>query len=425
MMPTENIILVIIYTLFIIALSFFFKGIKRVNPAYWYLYFHWLVGVGTILLADLSLKTDRFYIQLFFISIVCFTLGAILFMKASKIKKHYKLFWNKPVLYDRLRNRNRIILLVSFSIFIVLVYYYFVGYNLFFSILLGRTVDDFSTMRLAAYAGDRYLAPGYVNQFKNVLLPLGFTILFVMMKERNSKYFYPFVAFGIFIIMYSTLGTGQRAYFVYSFIAFIFGLYTVKNVKTKALFIGLAPVLFIFMIMSIFNQRTDGISLNHIVAELAYRAFVSNQIGGLTGFRYVYEMDIVWFSEWFQDIKGILPGVKGSDLPNRIHALLFGGSLRGTSPLTFVGSVYHNGGVVGIILVYSIKGALYMSLFNRFLKGKRTIMRSMTYGAIFFYLALFVNGTITTLLNNGFLALVGFLLIRKTKIFEGNLGSQI
>ena len=37
--------------------------------------------------------------------------------------------------------------------------------------LSGQSDADITTLRLNSYSGSQYFAPGYVNQFKNVLLP--------------------------------------------------------------------------------------------------------------------------------------------------------------------------------------------------------------------------------------------------------------
>ena len=65
---------------------------------------------------------------------------------------------------------------LAVSILVSVLYFYFVGYNTFLVGLVSFFSDesepaDLATLRLESYAGSRYLFPGYVNQFKNILLP--------------------------------------------------------------------------------------------------------------------------------------------------------------------------------------------------------------------------------------------------------------
>src|SRR5690606_27370384 len=111
--------------------------------------------------------------------------------------------------------------------------------------------------------------------------------------------------------------------------------------------------------------------------------------------------------EWIQSFAGLIPGVKGSDLSNRVFEILYGGR-RGTSPPNVWGSAYHNFGLLGCIILGISIGFFYTKIYIRFLKGDFDYIRIASYAGIFAYLSIWLAGSPAQLLING---IVGCMLI--------------
>ena len=283
-------------------------------------------------------------------------------------------------------------------------------------ILLALTTgidDDYSTIRLAMYAGEEYTGAGYFNQFKNFLLPLSSVLLgyYVWQYSRRvSRFLSPLL---VIICVLAVAGAGQRTYLVFSFVATLFG-YLLLSLGRRKIINGriLFSVVLLFLAFSMMTslyKGTDGNVFKSIALSFE-RIFYSNQWAGLVAFRFIYDQPIVWFQEWGDSILGVLPGHRGSILANEIHDFMFQ-SFRGTAPPTLIGSAYHNGGALLVAVTFSLMGLIYSYAYGLFLQGKRSPARCFGYGALFFYLTTFFVGTIKYPLDNGVVAFILFLCV--------------
>ncbi len=393
---------------------------RRSNPAFWFLIFQWIIAAGTIWLLDLSRPSDFAYALMLILAGSSFLGGAIVAVGALGLRGVYDRFWLRPIEVDPKITRVLIVLLVAISVLVTIAYYRAVGYNLFVDIVFGRNIADIVSARLGAYAGDQYYAPGYVNQFKNVLLPLGLAVMGAWASRARSwpnVKFWAVLLLGVPFVLYAVLGAGQRGFLVYAIAAFFFGLTAIVRIRLAKIAIVLAMVLGLFGVMSYSLGRIHEFTLGSFLLEFFSRIFQQEQESGLAGFRYVYELDVVWFAEWWKGLQGLSPWHRGSDLDSQIFALIHG-STRGTATIATVGSVFHNGGVVGIIGVYAALGWGYIALYRRFLSGRRTVLRCFAYGALFFYLAFFVAGAPVALVNKGVITLAIVLVIRRLRIVK-------
>jgi len=390
---------------------------QRSNPAFWFLIFQWIIAAGTIWLLDLSRPSDITYALMLILAVSSFLCGAFVAVRTFGLRFVYGHFWSRPIEVDPKITRFIITSLVALSVLVTIAYYRAVGYNLFIDIALGRYISDIVAARLNAYAGDQYYAPGYVNQFKNVLLPLGLSVMgaWALRARRWPKLrLWLIVSLGVPLVLYALLGAGQRGFLIYAFAAFFFGLTTIIRIRIARMGIVLAMVIGLFGVMSFFLGRIQEFTIGSVFLEFLSRLFQQEQESGLAGFRYVYEFDVVWFAEWWTGFQGLSPWHRGSDLDSQIFALIHG-STRGTATIATVGSVFHNAGLVGIIGVYAAMGWGYIALYRRFLSGRRTILRCFAYGALFFYLAFFVAGAPVALVNKGVVTLAIVLAIRKLR----------
>jgi oligosaccharide repeat unit polymerase len=396
-----------------------FRHYRQGSPIFWFPAALWLMAIGTFLLIDLRLRSDIIYSALFFLALVAYFAGAMLYMGVANVDRSLNAFSNRPDQSNVSEERNLTITIFVASSLITAAYYYFVGYNLFLLVLAGQ-VDNYSQLRLATYSEENYLAPGYVNQFKNVLLPLSAAAIAMWLNQANRKgLFYAFSATAAPFLVLALAGTGQRAYLVYTFAALLLGfvLHGIgqrERIKTGKIILAAIPMLALFGLMTgaySLSPMEDG----SVTATMLARFTSIQQESGLAGFRYIYPMPTAWFSEWWQGVTGILPGSAGSTLAHEIHEIRYG-SFAGTAPISTVGSAYYNGGVLGVVLLFGLTGIAYAAVYKRFLDGPKTILRSLSYGFLFFYLSVWVAEGPVILLDNGVLTVAVFLMLAKVRL---------
>jgi oligosaccharide repeat unit polymerase len=413
-----NIFLAVLYTVLTTTYLFLIWDIKRANPLFYFIIFQWIISIGSLLLLDLNNIVDQVYGVVIFLSQLLFIFGAFMGIQIFNLRKNFRIFYNLPVEFDLIFTRRLVAILTLFSIIIVLIYYQAIGYNLLSEMALGPTSDllDFKSLRLATYSGENYYAPGFVNQFKNILLPLGLTvILLTLFAKRKMVLFYiSLIAFGLFLA-YALLGTGQRAPLAYAIAAIVMGLSIIHKIPLRLILVLFVAFVAVFSIISFNSGRVETSDIFRVYSSFFVRIFFIDQYDGLLGFRYIYELDHPWFYEWLQGLLGILPGHPGSNLDHELYANLHGTS-RGTSSLTFPGSTYYNGSLAFVIVVYPILGILYSYLYYRMISGRRTVVRSLGYGGLIFISSVFVMGSPVVLLNKGALAFILVLFIRKLRI---------
>jgi len=316
----ENGIIIFIYTLitgFGVRVLF---HMKRANPVFWFLIFEWIIAVGTFIVVDLSLYSDILYTTLFFISLCAFLIGSLVTSNLLDIRQKYNDFFSMPIEDDAKISKVLVFLLAAFSLMVVVLYFRAVGYNLFVELALQREILDFKSARLAAYSGENYYAPGYVNQFKNILLPLCLYILCAWLWLSGRKMIFRIsVMIVIPLSLYSLLGTGQRAPMVYSFLALLFGISTITRISIVRAALMSSILIFIFGIFSVVNGRMENFTIANAVLQLLSRMFINDQHEGLVAFRYLSELELSWFSDWIQGFMGIMPGHKGSYLAHELY----------------------------------------------------------------------------------------------------------
>ncbi|MEP0266476.1 O-antigen polymerase [Dokdonia sp.] len=411
---SEQGVLLIIFNIF--TAIFFYLERKRsvMNPTVYYLFFNWVMVVGCFQYFEFDLKADITHSLILMFTPIFIFIGYKLAIGRQNIQAIYNSFWNETPLIPINKNQSKkILILFVITIFLSLLYYQLVGYNLVF-LSLTSNVEDFVSLRLGAYSGENYYAPGFFNQFKNTIFPILY--VYYAYKLKGTKWFWSYVIILGLILLYALTGTGQRTFIITGFLIVISILYGLNNGKLqrKYIFLSFGLVIVIFTFLSLRLNRTSDSSILGSFQQLFYRVFDSNQYSAIVGFRYIYEQDIQLGAEWLQSLVGLIPGVKGSDLSNRIFNVLFGG-FRGTAPLNVWGSAYHNFGILGSVYLGIAIGYFYTKIYLRFLKGSKNIVRICVYCALFIYLATWIAGAPPQLINNGLLGCFVILLLLKLK----------
>tara|TARA_R100000935_G_scaffold29425_2_gene49722 strand:- start:14172 stop:15461 length:1290 start_codon:yes stop_codon:yes gene_type:complete len=412
-MPIDLALSLVTFILVTAVVSAVFWPYRGASPIFWYPIALALMGVGIFLQIDYSHPSDETHILATFVATFCFAIPSIFLSHCLKLRGKLTKFKERPITLDAAETQKIVWGLFFISLSMTLVYFVQTGANMIVLALTVGIQDDYSTIRLAMYAGENYTAAGYFNQFKNFLLPLTSILVSTYTWKRSPFYGRLLAALLTIVCILSVAGTGQRTYLVFSFVASIFGL-TLYYLGRKKLFNFKTLLAFFVMFVgftmmtSLYKETNTG--LWEPIVLTFERIFYSQQWAGLVAFQFIYERPIVWLDEWQRSLFGILPGYRGSDLANQIHDFMFQ-SFRGTAPPTLVGSAYHNGGMILVSFTFAFLGLLYTFLYSLFLSGPRSTARCFGYGALFFYLATFFVGTPKYIFDNGVITFWIFLFL--------------
>lgn len=418
----EKISLTLAYLLATGLTCVLYRPFRSGSPVFWFPIALAVMALGTIVLINPGDVVELKYVGLHFVALASFVIMATAHLSFVRAGDALARFSSRPE--TRSSDALKVMVAVVFvvSVIVTVAYYVAIGYNLALLILSGGEVQDYSTMRLNTYSGADYFAPGYVNQFKNVLLPIStVAIAYWLWEARRKVELAAFSAFSAPFLIYALAGTGQRGYLFFTGVAVVLA-FVIHNIGgrfrifTPRIFAFAAPVLVLFGLMTISYYERGDQGLSQVIGDIAIRFTTIQQEGALVGFHYVNSLPIAWFTEWGKAFAGVLPGVEGSTMSHEIHAIMYG-TARGTVPLSTVGSAYHNGGWAGVVLLFSLTGFLYAKAYTMFLSGEREIVRSLTYGFIFFYLIIYLVDTPAILLDNGVVTAIFFLVL--VRAFQG------
>jgi oligosaccharide repeat unit polymerase len=395
---------------------------KSRNPVFLFVGFNWFFSSGTLANLDTNLISDRAHIYIIIFAAVGVLFYSLIFFNWKQYRATERVFANRMAVGAPTFSNRTAWFLFVFSALVSFVYFRFlVGYNLLLPALAGADLD-FTSLRLAAYAGDMYTGAGIVNQFKNTVLPITFfCIIAAYASAKRWLALGGFLLIATPIFLWCILGTGQRTFLFFSMLGVIYYFF-VRNKRISPLLLTLMAVFFVFFfgVLSAALGRTSDTGALTTFGEISRRLLNANQIGAVFGFRYVYTKEITYGAEWLQALIGLLPGARGSTLSSDVFNSVFGG-FRGTIPVSLWTSVYHNFGMLGVapaaILIMKVIESTHIVL--RFIPV--THLHLLAYSYMCFYFAIMPATPPLQILNNGLLGvilvfLLGGLHIRKSKI---------
>jgi oligosaccharide repeat unit polymerase len=332
--------------------------------------FQWIMAAGTLVLLDPSNSADQLYALVISVPMMLYVCASIVvYWIARGSARHLFSGMTRRIVFYR--PTVAIWALLSLSGLVTIAYYQAVGYNTFASgiqgVLAGSSAD-YTTMRLDSYSASRYLYPGYVNQFKNMILPSLTLVVLVYVFKKRDKLRWLIAIPLILLSTFGILGTGQRGAFVqFCLILIIFLFHSDrKQFARRATLTGLAATPLLFMATFILGRSTVALGQDAgpfakivtIGEELLKRFFQDNQFSGQMGFRFTYGQPIQNGGEWITGFLGILPGQPGSPLPGQIFKSLYGTD-RGTAPPSMWGSVFYNFGWFGLLVLPIVLATIY------------------------------------------------------------------
>ncbi len=410
-------------------------GQRNLNPVALFLLSQMLMFVGTLPLLDPIFEADRVHLWVMTITQVLFITGALVARAIDRrdsgagVASTPKQWWAQPLVCEYGREFDIVLLVVAVvSVAATVTYYVMVGYNVFVMsvesyLKTGSALEDAGDLRKNMYNGDAYFAPGYFNQFKNVLLPI-VTVLYLVryaLLRRRRDFWFGLVLVPICIV--GLLGTGQRGAMALAFVfAGVFGWATLPQRTRRLVILPLAlGGLFLFAVSTLFLGRSatrvdSAEDVFAILNEMFDRVFWGNQFASLWGFRYIYHASNPGFgSDWLAEICSLLPRPIRPAIESSLNVDIFEVMFHdreGTAPPSLWGSVWYNFGRFGVVAVPLMLGALYQRVQVSLFRRPKSLGRILTYTAICVYLGLWGAGGPLVLANNGLLTalLLGFLL---------------
>lgn len=379
-----------------------------------------IMAIGILPALSWDREADRMHAALISGTFLTFVISTVVMSlvphRAGHVQSGNEFTWTRP--------RVGMALLTTLSIAICVWYYSSIGYLALFEGLQNARTGagaDIAGLRLASYTGENYLYPGYVNQFKNTLLPSLTVVIAGYLYSTHSRYRHivaiPLIATAVVFI----LGTGQRGAFVTFAIAIVLFVRYSNPEAFRRRFIVLLLISLPIFLASTFALGRSSTQLSSagsgagrlivLLQEVVFRIFGSNQESAVAGFRYIYDMPNQQGADWVLSLRGLLPGVTGSTLDNEIFAYLYA-SDRGNAPPSIWGSAYYNFGFVGALAVAAGIAGVLVFLARRYDPDQS--MNSLTligYVGMVTVLATWVAGTPVTFLNGGLVVYLGLYLV--------------
>jgi len=414
------------------------RGRWRLNPGPLFVLQQLAFFLGLLPLIDPAIEADNVLLYMFFGALCMFIVGNVFCQIALPNVRASRSFWVAPICrVETMLGFNVLIgLIISVAVVVCFAYYRAVGYNLFMMGIVsvitgGGQLNDVATLRLNAYSSGQYFAPGYVNQFKNVLFPLLLSYLFaryILLHRRTDLFIV--IALSPFCLVF-LLGTGQRGAFVLACLTTVFFLMASLPRRPKRIVIAVILVLF-FMIFSIstfiLGRTVKSIQGNGDVSALATevvdRFSTVNQRSDVFGFQYIYEQPLHYgLGEWVYAFKGLIPGHEERlALSNELNQLATGTS-RGTAPVSIWSEAWYEFGIGGVLGLAFVLGMLYHAVYAKLCRGEKTLGRLLTYAGLTVIMGMWGIGGPDVVFNTGLIAvLMLMVLIKATVMLSGSRG---
>jgi len=373
------------------------EGRLLVGPETFFL----LMGVGTyfstlnaVVAAGSSDSPYPLYIGCGVIAFVVGTAIAKVVLRFSH-RRELDAFIGRPWSNDLHGNRLATILGIGiFSIAVTAIYFYLLGFYVPYEALMAylrsgsaEMMAAYSRLRLETSATGTYLAPGYVAQFRTVLLPLVTVLLFFRMRARPRAS--ARVTFWLFLAatVFASMGTGARyplAFFGGAFI--ILGMAPLMRplrFTRIQMIVGGVLVASLLSAMTLMmgsrGQNRLDVPILWAPAKIVERIFVSPSHERFQVFeRFLVDQDAQVGGGTLQELRNILPGRMDLTLSNRLHQMLYG-SPDGDVGLDYWGITWYDFQWAGLMAAL-LHGFLLHGFYILTIRGPKRISRVVMLG---------------------------------------------
>lgn len=368
--------------------------------------------IGTSTLCNPNDPTDVKYAYIVFILTSILTLTVTL-LRAAQPRSSIPPSTHKV---SSTRITNAVVLLYLLALFVTAAYYAAVGHITFIESIASDQYDAASG-RLSSYAGEQSFLPGYANQFKNAILPILSIAIIHRLWVRKAPFRAALSVLIGGIAFVFLAGTGQRAPTMIMMIIILIAARMSGKLSAKRTGILAIAGFAAFAILTSALQRQAGAlagasdNIDRIVIfgqGLTSRIFLENPISGIAAFHLTEQLPTAWGRDWISEISGVLPGVRGSDLANRVFETMYG-SRRGTAPPTLWGSLYYNFQLPLAIVVTVVIAVTFFTFTKRYYFSRRTngnFLQCLALAGMAVSSGAWIAGSPLTILNQGFVAYV-------------------
>ncbi len=354
-------------------------------------------------------------------------------------RRALELFRGRPWEDDYGRLHSQVALAIGWlALAISAAYYWALGFFLPFEALraflsggLQPMYDVYRELRRATYATGAYLAPGYVYQFKNVLLSVMTILLYYRMRMRPRAS--GIALFGLFATAAALAATGAGRRFPLAFLAAAFLLIGLARYMApfrlrpgRAVALGLiALVVLSSMTLMMGSRGSQKIVDNEllwaplqlfdrVVRAPAEERFLAFEI-------FLEDQEPLWGGGTLRQLAVLLPGRSDYTLSNELHEILYG-SPTGNLGLDLWGSTWYDFHWYGLLVVF-LFGLVCNAYYVWLLRGPKTLIRVVTLAYAGLLLGLATD--LGALINTGFLTCLIFLAcIGLAKMVEGVVGRE-
>lgn len=221
--------------------------------------------------------------------------------------------------------------------------------------------------------GGQYRGQGVLKSilFASWTYGLSLSLIIALQRRRWRRLMMVLIFFAGAV--YSIGGTGERSRILWSLVVAIIAVsyvirFDLKRLTSAGLFLGLMLVLLTFMMPRYDIGKSKSELFYNLSSSIAHRIFSGDKINNVrimnlidTGY-----LDFAYGKEHLDIIDNVLPGVPSPLLAHRIAELLKGKTTTYASG-TYLGTVYFDFGVFGVLLVYLMLGIFIHQVFRRVL----------------------------------------------------------
>ena len=390
-----------------------------------------LLGVSTFVATELTVfgsgSYSHPYASFIGLGLLCFVSGTVLsrLVLGFGHRRALEQFIARPWIDDLRGSSFQLVLLMGFLALLVTgAYFYLLGFFVPIQALRtlltggeGEMYAVYKELRRASHATGAYLAPGYVYQFKNTLLPLVAIILYFRSRVRPSLWsyglFYLFLASTVFALV----GIGRRypvAFFAASFLIVALARYMApfRFSRRRATALVVLAVLILSGLTLMMGTRGMEKAVDHSLLWAPVQVLDRAVSGPAQEKVIVYELFLedkapMWGRGSLQQLEVLLPGKSEFNLANELHELVYG-SPEGNVGLDFWGTLWYDFHWWGLVPAFLFGFACNL-YYVRLLRGPKRFVRVVTlaYAGLILGLATDLSG----LVIKGFLTCLIFLFV--------------
>lgn len=363
--------------------------------------FFLLMGVGTyfstLAAAVTAGSSDSPYPLYIGCGVIAFVVGTAIAKVVLRFSHRRELdaFIGRPWRNDLHGNRLATVLGIGiFSIAVTAIYFYLLGFYVPYD-ALGAYLRSGSAEMMAVYnqlrgetsATGAYLAPGYVAQFRSVLLPLVTMLLFFRARARPGAGTRLLFWFFLAATVFGAMGTGGRyalAFFGGTFI--ILGMAPLmRPLRFSRIQMVVGGILVVTLLsamtlmMGARGQDRLEVPILWAPAQVVQRIFVSPAHERFQVYeRFLVDQEAQVGRGSLEELRQILPGRIELTLTNRLHQMLYG-SPNGNVGLDYWGTTWYDFQWAGLLAAL-LHGFLLHGFHVLMIRGPKRITRVVTLG---------------------------------------------